>query len=155
MSFTTIRACRRRWPFRYMRAAELVLMASAAAGCGVSDGLDRQAISGTVTWEGQPLERGAILFEPATNESGTPVGSTIRAGNFAVARNQGPVPGLYFVRIYASSGTQASPTSGQTERTPRPMVERLPAAYNAQTELRASVIARGANQFRFELRARE
>jgi hypothetical protein len=155
MSSTTIRAWQRRWPFGCLRAAAIVWAACAAAGCGASDGLDRQAISGTVTWEGQPLESGAILLEPATSESGTPVGSTIRRGKFAVARNQGPVPGLYIVRIYASSGIQASPTKGQSEGTPRPMVEWLPAAYNAQTELRVTVVARSANHFRFDLRARE
>ena len=134
---------------------EILFLIWTFAGCSASDGLNRQAISGTVTCDGHPLANGAILFEPATNESGTAVGSTIRQGNFAVSRNQGPVPGLYRVRIYASSGTQAPPAKGQTDRSPRPMVERLSAAYNTSTELVAEVGARRPNRFRFDLRSRD
>ena len=38
-------------------------------------------------------------------------------------------------------------SKGQTERTRRPMVERLPDIYNVRTELRADVTARGAESF--------
>ncbi len=138
-----------------MQATAIVLTLSTIAACGSSDGLNRQAISGTVMWEGQALPAGAILFEPVTNESGTTVGSTIRNGTFSITSNQGPVPGDYVVRIYASSGTQAAPTKGQSERSPRPMLERLPATYNSRSELRSQVVARKPNRFRFELRARD
>jgi hypothetical protein len=124
-----------------------------AAGCGSSDGLDRQAISGMVTLDGQPLSDGAILLEPSTQDSGTAVGATIRRGAFAIARDQGPVPGTYRVRIYAGSGVQAPPGKGQTDNTRRPMVERIPAVYNTRSELRAEVTTRGANRFRFDLHA--
>ena len=129
----------------------MILLLIVTVGCGSSDGLDRQAISGIVTLDGQPLNDGAIHLEPATNQSGTAVGATIRRGAFAIAREQGPVPGSYRVRIYATSGVQPPPVKGQTEHTRRPMVERLPDIYNVRTELRADVTARGANRFRFEL----
>jgi hypothetical protein len=122
-----------------------------SAGCGSSDALNRQAISGIVTLDGQPLGDGAILLEPLSQEAGTAVGALIRRGAFAIARNQGPVPGTYRVRIYASSGAQPPPAKGQTERTRRPMVERLPEVYNSQSVLRAEVMPHGANRFRFEL----
>ncbi len=120
-------------------------------GCGSSDGLDRRAISGIVTLDGRPLADGAIHLEPEPNQSSTAVGATIRRGEFAIARDQGPIPGSYRVRIYASSGVQSPPAKGQTERTRRPMVEVLSDAYNIQTLLRADVTARGPNRFRFEL----
>lgn len=122
-----------------------------AVGCGPSDGLNRQAMSGTVTVDGQPLTSGAILFEPLTQQSGTAVGATIRRGIFAITRERGAVPGMYRVRIYASSGKQAPATARQSERTPRPMIERLPARYNAQSDLRAEVVARRGNKYVFEL----
>jgi hypothetical protein len=125
------------------------------AGCDASDGLDRQAISGTVTFDGQVLENGVILLEPATTESGTAVGATIRQGRFAVLRPAGPVPGIYRVRVYASSGIQAALEKGQSPHSPRPMVERLPAAYNTRTKLRAEVTSRQANHFQFDLRSRD
>ncbi len=129
----------------------MVLLLAAWFGCGSSDGLNRQAISGSVTLDGQPISSGAILFEPATQESGTAVGAMIRQGEFAISSREGPVPGSYRVRVYSSSGTQAPPAKGQTDRTPRPMVERLPVRYNTQTELRANVLGRQVNRYRFDL----
>jgi hypothetical protein len=132
-----------------------LLLLGWAAGCGSGDGLDRHAISGIVTLDGRPLEGGAILLEPTSFESGrgTAVGATIRRGEFTVPRDQGPIPGRYRVRIYASSDVQAPPRKGQTDKTRRPMVERLPDVYNTQSELHAEVKARGPNRYRFELRA--
>jgi hypothetical protein len=132
-----------------------LLLLGLAAGCGSDDGLDRQAISGIVTVDGQPLEGGAILLEPTAFESGTgtAVGATIRRGEFTVARDRGPIPGRYRVRIYASSGVQAPPRQDQTDKTRRPMVERLPDVYNTRSELYAEVKARGPNRYRFELQA--
>jgi hypothetical protein len=128
-----------------------MLIMGAAGGCDSNDGLDRRAISGVVTLDGQPLSDGAILLEPATNQGVTAVGATIRRGAFAIVEDKGPVPGPYQVRIYASSGKQAPPGKGQTDRTRRPMVERLPDVYNARTELRADVAPHGSNRFRFDL----
>jgi hypothetical protein len=137
--------------FSLLVPAGMIVFLAATIGCDSGDGLNRQAISGTVTLDGQPLSGGNILFEPASNESGTAVGATIRNGAFAIARKQGPVPGPYRVRIYASSAIQAPPIDGQTERTPRPMVERLPRRYNTQSELNAVIIAGRANHHRFDL----
>jgi hypothetical protein len=132
-----------------------LLLLVSAAGCGSGDGLNRQAISGIVTLDGWPLEGGAILLEPTSFESGksTAVGATIRRGEFTLARDRGPIPGRYRVRIYASAGVQAPPHQGQTDKTRRPMVERVPNVYNTRSELRAEVRARGPNRYRFELQA--
>jgi len=130
-----------------------LLLVGWAAGCSSGDALNRQAISGTVTLDGQPLEGGAILLEPMSFDSGTStaVGATIRRGEFAISRDRGPIPGRYLVRIYASSGIQAPLREGQTDRTRRPMVERLPDVYNTRSELSAEVSAHGRNRYRFEL----
>jgi hypothetical protein len=138
---------------RFLRFLQggMVLFLAPMFGCDSSDGLNRQAISGSVTLDGQPISLGAILFEPATQESGTAVGATIRQGGFAISRREGPVPGSYRVRLYSSSGVQASPAKGQTDRTPRPMVERLPARYNTQTEIVETVLSGHVNRYRFNL----
>jgi hypothetical protein len=117
--------------------------------------LNRQAISGTVTLNGEPIAAGAIMFEPAARRPGTLVGATIRQGLFTISSSEGPVPGTYRVRIYASSGKQARPARGQTERTPRPMIERLPTRYNARSELSAEVVTERANRYRFDLNSSE
>jgi hypothetical protein len=145
----------RGWPqsqgFLWLLQGATALFLAAILGCGATDVLNRQAISGTVTLDGQPISKGAILFEPATQESGTAVGATIREGFFAIARHEGPVPGSYLVRVYSSSGIQAPPAKGQTDRTPRPMVERVPPRYNTETELRVTVVSRIGTPYRFDL----
>jgi hypothetical protein len=131
-----------------------ILAAGLSRGCGPVDSSGRQAISGSVTLDGQPLGDGAILLEPPEPyESGTAVGATIRRGSFAIPRDRGPMPGTYRVRIYSSSGVQAPPADGQTDRTRRPMVERLPEVYNTKSELRVDVTDGGSNRFRFDLHA--
>ncbi len=132
----------------------LMLAIALMTGCASGDGLDRQPIQGTVALDGQPLADGAVLFEPASNEAGTAVGATIQGGSFAIPRALGPVPGAYRVRIYSASSIQAPPGPGQSPRTSRPMVERIPERYNAQTVLNAQVSNRQANTFRFTLESR-
>jgi hypothetical protein len=149
---SSVRTLARRHPARLLGSG-MILFVSIAGGCGSADGWNRQAVSGVVTVDGQPLGDGAILLEPPTGESGIAVGATIRRGTFDIRRDQGAVPGSYLVRIYSSSGMQAPPGKGQTESTRRPMVERLPDIYNARSELRADVTASGPNRLRFELHA--
>jgi hypothetical protein len=143
------------WPkvqrFHRFLQGGMILFLTPLFGCGSTDGLNRQAISGSVTLDGQPISIGAILFEPATQESGTAVGATIRQGNFTISRRDGPVPGSYRVRVYASSGIQAPPAKGQTDHTPRPMVERIPARYNTETELLERVLSGHVNRYRLDL----
>ena len=100
------------WPYPHGVVALCLWL---AAGCGSTDGLNRQAMSGRVTVDGRALANGAILFEPVTRQSGTAVGATIRQGAFVIPRHQGAVPGSYRVRVYASSGKQATPAKGQTD----------------------------------------
>lgn len=145
---------RRRWP----RAARLagvatILAAGLAGGCGPDDPRPRQAVSGTVKLDGRPLERGAILLEPisAEDNSGTAAGATIRSGSFAIRREQGPIPGHYRVRVYSSSGALAPPGPGQSERTRRPIVELLPAAYNSQSTLSFDIVQGGSNRLVLDL----
>lgn len=145
----------RRRGYRSLFHPATIFFLAAICGCGSGDGLNRQSVSGAVTCDGKPVPNGAILFEPATQESGTAVGATIREGAFVISGTQGPVPGSYRVRIYMSSGVQAPRAKGQTDRSSRPMVELLPARYNAKSELRADVSGRRPNRFRFDLSSSE
>lgn len=129
----------------------LTLTQFVCTGCYRDDPLDRQAISGTIRLGGQPLAAGAILFDPVSEQAGTAVGATIHDGSFAIARKNGPVPGSYKVRIYASSRVQAPAPKGSSERKPRPMVELIPVQYNSQTELRAEIVSGQTHSLRYDL----
>ena len=141
--------------FNGVRRLGIGLLLGLAAGCGSDEVPNRRAISGIVTFDGQPLESGAILLEPTSFEAGTgtAVGATIRRGEFTLPRDRGPIPGRYRVRIYAGSGVQAPPREGQSDKTRRPMVEGVPEVYNTRSQLHAEVGMRGPNRFRFELQA--
>jgi hypothetical protein len=130
----------------------LVVTAGTSAGCGDRDPRNRQAVSGFLRLDGHPIDDGAILLEPlAEDGSGLAAGGTIRHGSFAIARDRGPSPGLYRVRIYSGAGVQAPPGEGQSERTRRSMVERLPEIYNTNSELRMDVVAGGPNRLQLDL----
>lgn len=135
-----------------LRGPAMVLSLILAWGCGARDPTDRQPVSGVVTLDGRPLDDGAILLEPLDQGGrGTFVGATIRRGSFAIERDQGPTPGPYRVRIYSSAGVQAPPAGRQTERTRRPMVERVPGIYNTRSALRIDVVAGARNRWRLDL----
>jgi hypothetical protein len=130
----------------------MVVLLGIAEGCGATDPWNRQAISGVITFDGRPIDDGAVLLEPLANDgSGLTAGATIRRGTFAIARDRGLSPGAYRVRVYSSSGVQAPPGKGQSDRTRRPMVEHLPAIYNSKSELRMDVVAGGPNRLQLDL----
>jgi hypothetical protein len=73
-------------------------------GCGDSGGLPaRYRISGTVTYNGKPLEQGNINFVP-DGPGGRPAGGTISDGQYTLTTqdlNDGAVPGKYKVSVVA------------------------------------------------------
>ncbi len=129
-----------------------LVLCSIVAGCATGDGLDRRAVSGTVTLDGRPIVQGVLMFEPTSDAVGTSVGASIRDGRFTIPRREGPVPGPYLARIYASSGVLA-PLSGKATSplVPRPMIELIPERYNRRSTLGVVVPPRGPSSFRFRL----
>jgi hypothetical protein len=77
---------------------------AAVLGCGDSGGLARRyPVSGTVTYQGKPLERGTISFTPADGK-GRAAGGTITDGQYSLTTQDpedGAIPGKYKVGIVA------------------------------------------------------
>jgi hypothetical protein len=121
------------------------------AGCSEPDPLGRVEVTGEVLVDGRPLDAGAIMLEPGPSGPPTAVGSTIRAGAFAIDRSEGPAPGTYRVRIYASSREQAPPPRGASDRKPRAMIERIPEDYNAKSTRMIEIRADESNHLRFDI----
>ena len=126
----------------------LVGLAALAAACtGNSSG--RQAVSGKVTFEGKPLEKGQIEFYPVGKESNQ-AGALIKDGTYAIAAAQGLAPGTYRVAIsFMKGGLTAE--EREAGKKPTRAVEQIPAKYNLKTELTAEVEKGGANKFDFHL----
>jgi hypothetical protein len=126
--------------------AVLLLM----SGCG-GDPLNRQAVSGTVTFKGQPLEHGKIEFSPLDGQT-TLMGAEIANGQYSIPAKQGLTPGKYKVMINAPQGANLNPTGPPGSDLGPPPTELIPERYNGKSELRAEVKKGEPNVFDFTLK---
>jgi hypothetical protein len=73
-------------------------------GCGDNSDLpQRYPVSGTVTYNGKPLEKGTISFAP-TDPNGRGAGGMIADGRYSLTthdENDGAIPGKYKVSVLA------------------------------------------------------
>jgi hypothetical protein len=84
-------------PDELSRIVSLALVA--LAGCG-GESLDRYPLTGTVTYDGKPVESGVIFFEPkaSAGKLAPTVYLSIEDGKLD-AENEGPVKGTYHVIV--------------------------------------------------------
>jgi len=114
------------------------LIAAAIGLClGCSSG---DTIEGNVTFDGQPVERGSITFEPASG-TGPSAGGTVQNGRYEIDM-AGVISGEMIVRISAVRSTGKKIAAGPPEP-PGTLVDEvrpfIPAAYNEQSTLKAEV----------------
>jgi hypothetical protein len=127
------------------------------AGCGGGDSLPREAVSGTVKFDGAPLKSGMIQFQP-TSAGETQAGvAPIIDGRYTVDRSNGLVPGRYQVIVTGILAPPEAPKNempGDTRPPKAPAKEVIPEKYNARSELAAQVTKEGPNTFDFDLKAK-
>jgi len=114
-------------------------------GCGAS-GPKMYPISGTVTWESEPLSAGDITFTPV-DEHIVPVAGKIVDGGY---RLEAPA-GAMKVAIFAIR--PIGPPQPEMGAQPHEMY--IPVRYNHETTLTATVEAQGKNHFEYELTVEE
>ncbi|MDA1017636.1 MAG: hypothetical protein O3A00_24655, partial [Planctomycetota bacterium] len=85
--FTNHRGVARFWRDRL---AVLVLMC--VMGCGGSEP-HRVPVEGRVTFRGQPIEKGSIVFIPTGDSKGPRAGTSIESGRYELEADRGPVIG--------------------------------------------------------------
>jgi hypothetical protein len=123
------------------------------SGCGGADPLGRQAISGTVTLNGQPVDNGAIAFEPLDLQKGVGSGANIVGGKYSIPQQQGLTPGKYLVRISSADRSQAEPVEEMPGEAPKMMAkERIPAHWNLKSEQQIEVTADGDHVYDFDIK---
>jgi hypothetical protein len=113
------------------------------------DNLPREAVSGKVSVEGEPLARGAILFKSPTGA--TDAGGLIRDGEYRLGAHEGPVPGAYKVMI-TEEVDRPKDDGGKISLRPQAKATRIGPKYNADTILTSEVKAGGPNTFDFDLK---
>lgn len=119
------------------------------AGCG-PQGPKTYTVSGTVTFDGQPVAEGEIAFRDAAGQE-RGYGGKITAGKYSFEST----PGSKTVEITAMReipGKMVEDNPG--EKTPA-MEMYIPAKYNSETTLTAEVSDSGENVLNFDLKAGE
>lgn len=109
---------------------------SLVAGCGGSDGPQRVILSGTVTYQGQPVKEGQICFLPIEGTQAPVAGAPITDGKYCVEQKGGLPVGTHKVQIlaFASNGK-----GGADAMTGLMGKQYLPWKYNRETELKITV----------------
>src|SRR4029453_19051616 len=99
-----------------------VLFAAVMSGCGGSDGPITYKVSGTITCDGEPIEKGYIIFHPAEPDDRAE-GGDIVDGQYALRA----MAGMKKVEIRGTRLTDEKGTKGE------PLEENfLPARYNTE-----------------------
>jgi hypothetical protein len=136
------------FPAAYFRIRMFSLAAvvlSCAMGC--SNEPKVYLVKGRVTWDGQPLPEGDILFSSPAGDRG-PDATRIQAGAYELKTTSGRKR----VEISASKIRPGGARGAGGEPVPE---EYIPERYNAQSELQGDVQPIAANVIDFELRSQK
>lgn len=120
-------------------------------GCG-GGGVERSAVSGSVTLDGNPIEEGMILFSPLGE--GPSAGGDIKNGQYLIEADRGPSPGSYRVEIRAYRGTGRTTHDAARGTTEEIKVPIIPARYHSNSELKVEITPEATNQHDFELKSK-
>lgn len=118
------------------------------AGCGSHEGPVVYKATGTVTFDGKPVETGRITFK-GTNATDRTYAADITNGAYTLELEAGP-------KIVEITASRLIPGKfDNSNGKPEPVGEMyIPKIYNAQSQLKAEVKDGGENVFPFELKSK-
>lgn len=149
--------CRPQWGL----IGSLAVILTSCMGCGGSSGPERGNVSGQVTFNGQPVEKGVIAFVPDGSTVGPTSGAIIENGRYKTQSGGGPVLGSHRVEIVAhrpgkkievegiggaATGPSAAGAVQETEMY-------IPPEYNSKSMLAVSIKS-GTNTHDFALQSK-
>lgn len=138
----------RAWQGRIVVTLAICLLIT-AGGCRAKS--DRLSVSGRVTWQAKPLEKGSILFVPGAGHRGPKVGAVIENGSYQIDKERGPTAGPYRVEVRADTGEHPhSPTDKPPNRKRGSTLQMIPLEYNEKSQLTADV-SQERTRFDFDL----
>ena len=142
---------RRRSRYRSILEPLVVAGLFVITGCGSST--DRLSISGKVTLDGVPLDRGSIRFSSSDGQHLMATGAMIRDGQYSIPEGKGLLPGMYHVQITSpdlNAPPVMAPATASGPSYPVPP-ERIPPEYNADSKQTVEVTTDGDNLFVFDI----
>jgi hypothetical protein len=125
----------------------LCVLCLGSSGC--NRGPDYQEVSGVVSWQGKPIEKGAITFYP--NGDGTAAGCEVVEGKYQIKKEYGPPPGKYRVEIVAYKKTGRTEFDVDLNAKVDISEQYLPKEFNTESKLVAEIVSGKNNVFDFEL----
>lgn len=127
------------------------LSSLALTACHSGDGVPREPLTGKITFEGRPLEKGMISFV-SSQDPETTAGGVITEGAYTIPRGDGLAPGTYRVSIWSHQPTGKRIADRENPGTTIEEVRQVvPSQYNQKTQLSVDVKADQINQFDFDL----
>lgn len=132
-------------------ARTLLLPVVLVAGCAdsVDRGPQRHAVTGTITFRGQPLDQGAIQFAPAGPAGKHGGGAIIDDGSYAIPVEKGLPAGTYKVMIF--SADEGDPVPGEAPGESPVSAERIPPEFNVRSDKTVEITPDGENKFDFSI----
>lgn len=129
----------------------LAWLAASLVGCGPRT--DRLALSGNVTLDAAPLDKGTIQFTTLGEGTLQSTGAVIQDGAYHIPAEKGLLPGTY--RVELSSPDPTAPQVKVAAYPGGPVIpvtpDRIPAPYNVDSDKSVEVTRDGANQFDFDV----
>ena len=130
-----------------------VLFAGALIFIGCAPRSDRLEISGQVTLDGAPLNRGSIRFTSVGERKAMAAGAMIKNGAYVIPQEKGLLPGEYHLEIHAPDAEappiMVSTTPGEPGIPVAP--DRIPPEYNVESKKTITVTADESNEFDFDI----
>jgi hypothetical protein len=114
----------------------------------------RAPIQGKVTFEGQPLVAGRILFTPVAPNAGPATSAVVSGGEYTIPVNEGPVVGRNRVEIEArlNLGFAIDDEAAFARRGGKPLPPNpIPPQFNRESQLVAEVKPDGENTFNVDV----
>lgn len=112
-----------------------LLLTMMLIGCGQSR-VERTHLTGQVTFDGQPISKGRILFIP---DNGPTWGAEIREGTYSTEGTKGVPTGDLRVEIEAYRTPASYQPSNTDAPEDAPQEQYVPAKFNTQSELRMTI----------------
>jgi hypothetical protein len=106
-------------PLRLILSGLLGLALLAGSGCSGSTGVE---VKGLVTRDGEPVDKGRIVFLPAQGTAGPAVGGTIDRGRYHISEREGLQEGKYVIEVKVG---EVHRTPGTLRPTSRPELSRF------------------------------
>ncbi len=123
-------------------AGALSIVCLLTVGCGGS--ADKKiAVSGSASFDGEPIENGEIEFKP-TESGGRPAVGTIVGGKYRISEQFGAKPGNYSVSITARRQTEVQGPGNPYATDAVATEQYIPPKYNANTTLQVDISAASA-----------